>query len=86
MAKAEVVREALPIKEVVLTLSADEAQFLSDVLAMIGGAPTTRRRFANAIGRALDKVGVGYKAPFTDVSQTHQRSIWFYDEVPYNRS
>lgn len=64
MAKASVDIQVQTIrtKAVTLLLSEEEAQFVADVLARVGGSPTgSRRKYQDGISRALDKAG--YQAP-----------------------
>jgi hypothetical protein len=79
MAKAEKVLPKEP--EYLLTLSGNEAQFIYDVMYMIGGDPKlSRRKYATELLRTLSRVG------FTNsgdelVPDVHNsfRSIWFND-------
>jgi len=44
---------------VVLEVTIEEAQFLADVFAVIGGSPTTsRRKHADAVSGALSRLGI----------------------------
>ena len=76
-----------PVKEevvtsVTLTLDADEAQFLADVLAKVGGDPTySRRRYQTPISTALRDAGVSYQYPIPD---TERGTITFNDDIPGN--
>lgn len=59
-AKAESRMERI-VTRVDLSMTADEAQFLADVMARIGGSPSnTRRRFAESITKALHGAGIDW--------------------------
>lgn len=67
MAKAEKIVVTLPVtvmrsgEAVQLTLAPEEAQFLRDLMAHVGGCSvSTRRKYADEISRALGKAGVNY--------------------------
>jgi type II secretory pathway predicted ATPase ExeA len=63
-----------------LTLNQNEAETLLIILGKIGGTPTTtRRRFADAMRKALNTAGVGIVIAKTN-SSAHD-SIYFDDEV-----
>jgi hypothetical protein len=51
------VMEAQP-DTITLELTLDEAQFIADVFAKIGGAPTTRRKHQESISGALYAAGI----------------------------
>jgi hypothetical protein len=88
MAKATVLRHAPPpqplpaIKEVLLTLSAEEAQVLADVTNFIGGNPIkTRRRLLDNIRQALHAAGVKAPHMVSDINYAiNGQGVWF-DEV-----
>lgn len=54
-----IIEQLVDCKEVTLTLTENEARFLRSVMEKIGGDPSdTPRRFSDAIGKALDDIGV----------------------------
>jgi 3-deoxy-D-arabino-heptulosonate 7-phosphate (DAHP) synthase len=69
--RRQVVRvETVDVPESVeLTLSPEEAQFISDLLSRVGGDKVrSRRQHAEAISRSLDSAGFKYNRNATDVS------------------
>lgn len=59
MANATKREKVVVVEGVTLELTANEAQFLADLTALIGGHPRrSRRRYADTINLALGKAGV----------------------------
>lgn len=61
MAKAKVTGKKITIKELTLTLTGDEAQFLTDVFAKISGdVKDSRRKYQVSIMEALHEAGMEF--------------------------
>lgn len=70
---------------VTLTLDKDEAQFLADVLAKVGGSPEySRRRHQQPISDALASAGIKHQYPLPDVNRNS--GISFEDDRPGNQN
>lgn len=69
--------ETPPPTEVVLTLSLVEAQFVRDVLSLVGGSTDTRRKHADSIIAALDRAGMVSGFPLNDISRNAGYGVYF---------
>lgn len=84
MAKAEKVLPKEP--EYLLTLSGNEAQFIYDVMYMIGGDPKlSRRKYATELLRTLSSVGFANPGDGL-VPGVHNsyKFIWFNNDMEVN--
>lgn len=78
MAKAKVTTQVL---ELTLTLDGNEAQFLADLLANVGGDPEySRRRYADVITASLRDVGIRSTYPLSDTDSYDYVS--FKNDIP----
>lgn len=68
MAKAKL--KIISTSKVKLTLTLDEAQVLADILAQIGGDPSTRRGLADNIADALTEADVYWDPEAEDYEGT----------------
>ena len=78
MAKAKVIKQS---GELTLTLDGNEAQFLADLLAKVGGHPEySRRRYADAITASMQDAGIKFNYPIHD-TDSYQHVI-FKNDIP----
>lgn len=81
MAEAELV-VPVQLAHVHLILSHDEAEALSYVLSAVGGCPSSsKRKYTDAIAKALYKAGYGYRGDFKKHYEEVSGNIHFLKEI-----